>query len=72
MFWARASDRWGRKPVLVLSLIGAFIATTAFGFSTHVWQMYLARFVAGVFGGNAMVLRTMFAESCDHSNQALA
>jgi hypothetical protein len=34
--------------------------------------MYACRFLAGVFGGNAMVIRTLFTEVSDKSNQAKA
>ncbi|ORY33756.1 MFS general substrate transporter [Naematelia encephala] len=72
LYWSRAADKYGRKPVLLASLFGAFVATVLFGFSKHVWQMYACRFLAGVFGGNAMVIRTLFTENSDRTNQAKA
>ncbi|KAK8866059.1 hypothetical protein IAR55_001210 [Kwoniella newhampshirensis] len=72
LYWARAADKFGRKPVLIASLFGALTSTAMFGFSKHVWQMYACRFLAGVFGGNAMVIRTLFTENCDSTNQATA
>lgn len=72
LYWSRAADKYGRKPVLIASLFGALSATILFGFSKHVWQMYACRFLAGVFGGNAMVIRTIFTEVSDKSNQAKA
>jgi MFS family permease len=49
--WGRASDRIGRKPVLVFSLAGVAIATAIFGLSKTLWQMVLLRCCAGVFAG---------------------
>ncbi|OCF73960.1 hypothetical protein I204_05808 [Kwoniella mangroviensis CBS 8886] len=72
LYWARAADKFGRKPVLIASLFGALSSTALFGFCKHVWQMYACRFLAGVFGGNAMVIRTLFTENCDSTNQATA
>jgi MFS family permease len=72
LYWSRAADKYGRKPVLIASLFGALSATILFGFSKYVWQMYACRFLAGVFGGNAMVIRTIFTEVSDKSNQAKA
>jgi MFS family permease len=58
--------------VLLFSLFGAFVSSLLFGFSTRLWHMYAARCLAGIFGGNAVVIRTLFAEISDKSNQAKA
>jgi MFS family permease len=49
--WGRVSDRYGRKPVLVYSVIGVSIMTCLFGFSKSMWQIILFRCLAGVFSG---------------------
>ncbi|GFZ44410.1 hypothetical protein JCM24511_02132, partial [Saitozyma sp. JCM 24511] len=72
MSWSKAADRHGRKPVLLLSLFGTFLASAGFGFSRRIWHMYFWRCVAGIFGGNAVVIRTLSAENSDKSNQAKA
>lgn len=62
--WGRLADdpRVGRKPVLVVSLAGALMATVAFGFAKRLEQMYAARCLAGLFGGGAVVIRALFAD----------
>lgn len=50
-FWTKMSDKYGRKPVLVICLGGITVAGTLFGFSTSIWQMILFRALAGVFSG---------------------
>lgn len=62
--WGRLADHpsIGRKPVLVASLLGALVATIAFGYSTRLQGMYAARAVAGLFGGGAVVIRALFAD----------
>lgn len=50
--WGWAADRFGRKPVLVFSLLGISVATALFGLSTSVWQMIAFRCFAGVFAGS--------------------
>ncbi|ORY24489.1 MFS general substrate transporter [Naematelia encephala] len=72
MLWSRAADAWGRKPVLLCALAGAMISCTLFGFAKHMWQMYAIRVLGGVFGANAAVIRTLFAENCDRTNMATA
>jgi MFS family permease len=54
IFWGRMADRYGRKPVLVFSLIGLTITVTLFGVSRTVWQMILIRSMGGLFSGSAV------------------
>jgi MFS family permease len=72
IFWGKASDRYGRKPVLVLSLLGIAVATTLFGMSQSIMQMIVARCFAGVFAGTVVTLRAMFTENSTKHTQARA
>lgn len=67
--WGWAADHYGRKPVLLVSLIGAVVSTTLFGFSTTIWQMVAARCINGMFGGSAVVVRTVMNHL--HSRSAI-
>jgi MFS family permease len=49
--WGLASDRYGRKPVLVASLVGLTFTMGGFGFCREVWQMMVLRCAAGLFSG---------------------
>lgn len=66
----RAADRFGRKPVLVFSLVGCSIAVGCFGMAKHVWQMILFRCLAGVFSGTIVTIRTMLSELSTPTTQA--
>ncbi|KAF2855015.1 MFS general substrate transporter [Plenodomus tracheiphilus IPT5] len=72
ILWGRASDRFGRKPVLVLSLLGMSAATTLFGMSSSLWQMVVFRCTAGVFAGTVVTVRAMFSEISTKQTQARA
>jgi hypothetical protein len=72
IFWGRAADRLGRKPVLVFSLIGVTFATGLFGMATTIPQMILLRCLAGVFAGSIVTIRTMVAEHSTAKTQARA
>ncbi|KAH5379811.1 hypothetical protein HBI46_036450 [Parastagonospora nodorum] len=72
LLWGKASDRYGRKPVLVLSLIGVSVATTLFGMSQTLWQMIVARCFAGVFAGTVVTVRAMLSENSTKYTQARA
>ncbi|KAL2176043.1 major facilitator superfamily domain-containing protein [Thermothelomyces heterothallicus CBS 202.75] len=72
ILWGRAADRFGRKPVLVFSLIGVSCATALFGMAKTIWQMILFRCLAGVFAGTIVTIRTMISEHSTSKTQARA
>ncbi|CAK7239944.1 MAG: hypothetical protein STHCBS139747_001379 [Sporothrix thermara] len=68
--WGRAADRVGRKPVLVLSLVGMSMGTALFGLARTLGQMIAFRCLAGVFAGTIVTIRTMLAEQSTPATQA--
>ena len=72
IFYGRAADRLGRKPVLVFSLAGVSVATAMFGLSKSLWQMILTRCLAGVFAGSVVTVRTMISEQTTKETQGRA
>ncbi|GLI79641.1 hypothetical protein PoHVEF18_007980 [Penicillium ochrochloron] len=62
MFWGRMSDRIGRKPVLVMGLVGTAISMVAFGFAPNLATAMIARALGGLLNGNIGVLQTTVAE----------
>ncbi|KAI1407224.1 MFS general substrate transporter [Hypoxylon sp. FL1857] len=70
LFWGRAADRWGRKPVLVSSLVGVAISVSLFGLARSIWQMIVLRCLAGIFAGTVVTIRTMIAEHSTPRTQA--
>ena len=72
IFYGRAADKFGRKPVLVFSLAGMSVFTALFGMSQTLWQMILCRCLAGCFAGSVVTVRTMISENCTKQSQAKA
>jgi MFS family permease len=62
IFWGKMSDRIGRKPVLIMGLIGTAISMIVFGFSPNLATAIVARCVGGLLNGNMGVLQTTIAE----------
>ena len=46
--WGRASDRWGRRPLILLSLIGSSIAFLVFGLANSLVMLFIGRVGAGI------------------------
>lgn len=53
-FWGSLSDRIGRKPVLLIGVLGYAIAMFIFGLATRFWMLFVARTFSGVLSSAAM------------------
>ena len=56
------SDRYGRRPVLILSLLGSALGYFIFGFGGALWLLFLGRTIEGVTGGEISALLAYFAD----------
>ncbi|MGD8814689.1 MAG: MFS transporter [Anaerolineales bacterium] len=46
--WGSLSDRVGRKPILMIGVLGYGITMIGFGLATQLWMMFAARILAGI------------------------
>jgi DHA1 family multidrug resistance protein-like MFS transporter len=46
--WGSVSDRTGRKPILMLGMIGNGLSLFLFGLSTQLWMLFAARALSGI------------------------
>jgi len=46
--WGSLSDRYGRKPLLILGVVGNGIAMLFFGLSTQLWMLFASRALSGL------------------------
>lgn len=60
--WGAISDRVGRRPVILIGLLGSAFSYLAFAFSETLWLLFLARGLAGVFGGNISTAHAYIAD----------
>lgn len=58
----RLSDRYGRRPVLLLSLIGTGIGFLVLGFATTIWMLFCGRILDGITGGNISTAQAYIAD----------
>ena len=60
--WGALSDRIGRRPVLMIGLVGNTVFFTMFGLANTLLMALIARFLAGVFNGNIAVARAYIGD----------
>ena len=46
--WGRLSDRLGRKPILLIGIMGYAVTMVWFGLATQLWMLFAARILSGV------------------------
>lgn len=59
----RLSDRYGRRPILIISQIGTFIGFIVLGFATSLWMLFLARIIDGISGANISTAQAAITDS---------
>ena len=65
--WGGLSDRFGRKPILMLGVLGNAISMLALGLSTELWMLFAARGLAGVL--SSATLPTAMAYISDSTDE---
>ena len=66
----RMSDRFGRRPVLLISLIGTFIGFLILGFANSLWMLFASRLLDGFTGGNISVAQAYITDVTDEKDRA--
>jgi DHA1 family tetracycline resistance protein-like MFS transporter len=69
----RLSDRFGRRPILLVSIFGTFVGFMVLGFANTLWMIFLSRMIDGITGGNISVAQAYISDVTDpeHRGQAL-
>lgn len=60
--WGRLSDRFGRRPVLLVGLVGSAVSYLVFAFAGSILALLLSRIMAGVGGANVPVAQAYIAD----------
>jgi DHA1 family tetracycline resistance protein-like MFS transporter len=66
------SDRWGRRPVLVFSLVGTVVSFVMLALAQSIVMLFLARVVDGLSGGNISTARAYVADITEPKDRARA
>jgi len=60
--WGRLSDKYGRKPILLISQAGTGISFLVLALSPNIYIILFSRILDGVFGGQIPVIRAYIAD----------
>lgn len=66
----RLSDRYGRRPILLISLLGTAAGFLILGLATTVWMLFLGRIIDGISGGNISTAQAYIADVTTPENRA--
>src|SRR6266576_2054163 len=58
----RLSDKRGRRPVLLISIIGTGVGFLILGFATTLWMLFVGRILDGITGGNISTAQAYIAD----------
>lgn len=70
--WGRFSDRYGRRPALLIALGASAIAYLIFGFAHSLFMLALSRVVQGAGGGTVGVIQAYVADATPPEQRARA
>src|SRR6185437_10212343 len=64
------SDKYGRRPILFLSIIGTGIGFLVLGLATTTWMLFAGRILDGITGGNISTAQAYIADITTTENRA--
>jgi MFS transporter, DHA1 family, tetracycline resistance protein len=60
--WGRLSDRYGRRPILIIGLLGSAVSYVVFAYAGSIAALLASRIMAGVGGANVPVAQAYIAD----------
>jgi DHA1 family tetracycline resistance protein-like MFS transporter len=67
----RLSDRYGRRPLLILSIAGTAVSFVMLGLARSLGMLFASRIVDGFLGGNISLAQAYITDVTDDENRAM-
>ena len=68
--WGRLSDRFGRRPILIIGLLGSAASYLVFAYAASLSVLLLSRTMAGIGGANIPVAQAYIADITPRESRA--
>jgi MFS family permease len=68
--WGRMSDRLGRRPILLMSLVGSTLSYFLFAFANSLPLIIISRALAGIFAANISTAQAYIADVTEQKDRA--
>ncbi len=65
----RLSDRFGRKPILIVSQIGTLAGFILLGFANSIWLLFISRIIDGLSGANISTAQAAVTDSTNEKTR---
>ena len=62
VIWGSLSDKYGRKPILLICQFGTLAGFIIMAFSTNLTMLFISRIVDGIFGGNYPIAKAVVGD----------
>jgi len=75
ILWGKLSDRYGRKPIIIVGLIGFIMMQLLTGLATSLTMLYIARILGGIFTSAVIPVSNAFLSditSKEHRTKIMA
>ncbi len=70
--WGKFSDRYGRRPAILLGLLTSAFAFVVFSFADSILTLFISRLVQGIGGGTTAVLQAYVGDAIAPKDRAKA
>ncbi len=66
----RLSDRFGRKPLILLCVAGSIAGYSFLGFAQNLWMLLIGKIIGGILGSTVSLAYTYTSDCTDESSRA--
>lgn len=71
IFWGRMSDRFGRRPILLICRLGALAGYLVLAFSSNIAMIIVSRVIDGIFSRSILVSLTAVGDTVSEEHRSM-